>query len=330
MHVGVNGANSSARMVNSGVPQGSVLGPTLFLIYINSVASRLKASYKIFADDLKLFTCVQYHSSHHTPPSTPDSVQGDIDILHKTSLSWGLQMNRDKCVVLRFARPYPDIEPPRYYLAGQKISSSKSHIDLGVRIDTDLKFHSHIRETANKAGGIAQNLLKSTVCRSPEFMTFLWKTYIRPVLEYGSCIWNTGFAGDLRLMEGIQRRWTKQITGLSDMSYDGRLQALKLYSLKGRLHRADLIQCWKILNGHSCIQPEDLFEPARQSGTSRRGHKHKLFLPSFNTEARQRFFSIRCIQAWNALPAEVANAPDLKSFKGMLDSCLSCELYDFV
>ena len=64
-------------------------------------------------------------------------------------------------------------------------------------------------------------------------MIFLWKTHIRPVLEYGSCIWNTGFIKDLRLMEGIQRRWTKQITGHSEMSYGDRLQALNLYSLKG-------------------------------------------------------------------------------------------------
>ena len=134
----------------------------------------------------------------------------------------------------------------------------------------------------------------------------------------------------LRLMEGIQHRWTKQITGHSEMSYGDRLQALNLYSLKGRLHRADLIQCWKILNGQSCIQPEDLFEAAPQSTMIRRGHGRKIFVPTFHTGARQRFFSIRCISAWNALPADIANAPDLKSFKRMLDSCLSHELYDFV
>ena len=85
-------------------------------------------------------------------------------------------MNRDKCAVLRFSRPFPDIVLPCYCLADQEITTTQSHVDLGVRVDTDLKFHSHIRETANKAGGIAQNLLKSTVCRSPDFMIFLWKT----------------------------------------------------------------------------------------------------------------------------------------------------------
>ena len=330
MCVDVRGVRSTAKVVKSGVPQGSVLGPILFLVYINSIASRLVSSYKIFADDLKLFACVSYHSSDVIPPSSPESVQRDIDILHKTSLSWGLRMNRDKCAVLRFSRPFPDIVLPRYCLADQEITTTQSHVDLGVRVDTDLKFHSHIRETANKAGGIAQNLLKSTVCRSPDFMIFLWKTHIRPVLEYGSCIWNTGFIKDLRLMEGIQRRWTKQITGHSEMSYGDRLQALNLYSLKGRLHRADLIQCWKILNGQSCIQPEDLFEAAPQPTMIRRGHGRKIFVPTFHTGARQRFFYIRCISVWNALPADIANAPDLKIFKRMLDSCLSHELYDFV
>ena len=217
----------------SGVPQGSVLGPILFLIYINSIASRLVSSYKIFADDLKLFACVSYHSSDLIPPSSPESVQRDIDILYKTSLSWGLRMNRDKCAVLRFSHSFPDIVLPCYCLADQEIPTTQSHVDFSVRIDTDLKFHSHIRETANKAGGIAQNLLKSTVCRPPDFMIFLWKTHISPVLEYGSCIWNTGFIKDLRLMEGIQCRWTKRITGHSKMSYGDRLQALNLLLFKG-------------------------------------------------------------------------------------------------
>ena len=114
----------------------------------------------------------------------------------------------------------------------------------------DLEFHDHIRTLSHKAGGLAYSFLKSTVCRSPEFMVF---THIRPLLEYCSCVWNTGYAQDLKLLESVQRRWTKRIDGLRSLSYDDRLRALNLYSAQGRLLRADLIQYWKIFNGKTCF-----------------------------------------------------------------------------
>ena len=71
---------------------------------------------------------------------------------------------------------------------------------------------------------------------------FLLMAHIRPVLEYDSCLWNTKFVGDLRKLERVQRRWTKHIEGLRDLSYEERLGELGLYSVQGRLTRADLIQ----------------------------------------------------------------------------------------
>ena len=120
-------------------------------------------------------------------------------------------------------------------------------------VDTDLKFHKHIRSAVHKAGRLAQDFLKSTVCRKPDFMLFLLTTHIRPIIEYCSCIWNTGYQGDLRLLESVQRRWTKQIESLEGLEYGDRLRALNLYSLQGRLIRADLIRYWKIFNGKSFV-----------------------------------------------------------------------------
>jgi len=90
--------------VRSGVPQGSVLGPLLFLVYMNSIAANMTTSYKIFADDLKMYACVS-HPTSHAVPSSVQCVQADIDILFSTAASWGLHMNGKKCAVLRFSRP---------------------------------------------------------------------------------------------------------------------------------------------------------------------------------------------------------------------------------
>ena len=102
-------------------------------------------------------------------------------------------------------------------------------------------------------------------------MITLYTTHIRALLEYASCVWSTGFIGDLRLLESVQRSWTRHIEGLSELSYADRLQVLDLYSVKGRLLRADLIKYWKIFHGECSIRPTDIFSMAPVLGT--RGHR---------------------------------------------------------
>ena len=324
MSVCVNGQRSQLRDVLSGVPQGSVLGPLLFLVYMNSIGSSLSCRYKIFADDLKVYTCVTH--SDTSSPSNP--IQRDIDKLSSTAASWGLYMNVKKCAVLRFSRSFASIPAPLYMLNDIPIPSVTSSSDLGVLVDTDLKFHSHIRTVTHKAGSLVYSFLKSTVCRSPEFMVFLLTTHIRPVIEYCSCVWNTGFVQDLKVLESIQRRWTKRISGLGSLSYRERLRTLKLYSIQGRLLRADLIQYWKIFNNKSCISPAELF--LRPPQTRTRGHSHKIFPSAIHTDVRKRSFSQRCINMWNCLSAETVNARNVSEFKCFLDREINDALYSYV
>ena len=327
MSVHVRGETSSLRDVKSGVPQGSILGPLLFLIYINNLVSSLTSSYVIFADDLKLYACTSRQTSVAVPSALP-GIQSDIDLLVSNASSWGLQMNVKKCAVLRFSRHFHDLVPPTYHLNGLAIPVVEKHKDLGVLIDNQLKFHDHIREVAHKASGLANSFLKSTVSRSPEFMLFLWTTHVRPVIEYGSCLWNTGYLTDISLLEKVQRKWTKQISGLENLSYPERLRSLDLYSVQGRLLRADLIQYWKVLNNKSCIQSDQLF--AIGNPTRTRGHSLKLFHPQKTTDTRSRAFSVRCIQLWNELPQDTVTAVNLATFKHQLCQHIHEELFAYV
>ena len=158
--------------------------------------------------------------------SSIHTIQHDIDIWHSTACSWGLSINVRKSVVLRFPRPQPDQTTyPVYTLDGLVLSTADTATDLGVTVDTELKFHSHVQSIAHKASGLSHSLLKATVRRSKEFMIFLLVTHIRPVLEYSSCLWyTTRYVNNMRLLEKVQRRWTKQIEGLSDLSYADRLK----------------------------------------------------------------------------------------------------------
>ena len=327
MQVAVKGQLSSCRPVESGVPQGSVLGPLLFLIYINHIGSKLTSNYKIFADDLKLYACVK-PSLSGACPGVAQSIQADINTLHHTSESWGLTLNREKCAVLRFTRNSREQVPPEYFLDGSPLPICRTHSDLGLMVDDKLKFHDHISSVAHKAYGLCQSFLKSTVCRTPEFMMFLLTSHVRPLMEYASCVWNTGYKEDLRKLERVQRMWTRQIKGLEGLHYGERLSELSLFSVQGRLLRADLIQYWKIFHDLSCIKPADMFTQPPRSGT--RGHRFKIHVTHAALDVCKRSFSHRSVALWNGLPDSVVAAADLSTFKTALSRAIHEELYKFV
>ena len=217
-----------------------------FFIYINNIAPCLTSPYAILADDLKLYACVSCQTLGLKPSAIP-GFQSDKNLIISSASSWGLHMDVNKCAVLRFSRHSRDLPPPSYTLMVRPFQLWRNK-DLGVLVDNQLKFHNHIREVAQKAGGLAHSFLKSTVSRSPEFMLFLWTTHVYPAIEYRSCIWNSGYRTDISLLEKVQRKWTKQISGLGNLGYSEPLRTLNLYSVQGQLLRADLIQYRRIIN----------------------------------------------------------------------------------
>ena len=152
--------------------------------------------------------------------------------------------------------------------------------------------------------------------------------YIRPIVEFGSTVWNTGYHSDLRLLERVQRAWTKQIAGHELLSYRDRLLSLNLYSIKGRLLRADLILMWKIFHHASTIQPVDLFSLEVRPGN--RGHLFKIRPDHIQTEQRRRFICNRCINVWNGLPADVVSSPSVAVFKRKLHEALGELLFEYI
>ena len=331
MHVTVSGAESGSRDVKSGVPQGSDLGPLLFLVYVNFLPSSITSNCKIFADDLKIYLRIRHGSVHDTALDL-STCQRDINALVAMADSWGLRLNAGKCVVLRFREGVVDWENVgalrRYTLNNLDLQATDSHRDLGVVIDVSLKFHEHVRSTVNKAAGLSMNMLGATLCRTKEFMMALYLAHVRPILEFASCVWNTGYLGDLKLLEGVQRRWTKQIEGLFNMQYSERLRHLNLYSVKGRLLRADIIKCWKIFHLKSIIKPADIFTLAPRIGN--RGHRFKLSYTHCSMECRHRFFSVRVVKCWNSLSDAAVALDSLTAFKQAIHLSLQPELFDYV
>ena len=323
MRVVVAGSTSSSRRVSCGVPQGSVLGPLLFIIFINYLIHDLHSRAHLFADDLKLYLGIS-----RFPPSYGDGVgilQSDINMLFARAASWGLEFASQKCTRVRFVRPFADVPPPEpLYIDGVLLPIQSAARDLGVEVDNGLRFHTHMTSVANKALGISGNIIRGTICRTPEFMKNIFVAHVRPLLDFCSPVWNTGFIGDIKSLEAVQRRWTKKIVGFSDLPYSDRLRRLSLFSIWGRLLRADLILAWKIKHDFS----PPLVGALPQIGTNRtRGHRFKLEVHRSETEARRRFFTRRVVAVWNNLPSYVVESTSLNIFKGRLHDAMGDLLY---
>ena len=327
MRVRVADHLSEPVRVKSGVPQGSVLGPILFLLYIDHVVGGLTCKFKIFADDIKIYLAYELT----TGDSASELLQENIDRLVDTAASWNMDINSSKCAVLRFSPrncPLPSTGSSPYSVGGMSLQFAQSHNDLGVVVHESLKFHEFIRSRVNVAGALTTNLLSSTVCRDADFLMSIYTSHVRPKLEYGSPLWNQGYAGDVRLVESVQRRWTRSVAGLEGLSYEERLRSLGLFSMQGRLLRADLIYLWKIVNGRCAVDMNSMF--SLSLGHQTRGHTLKLQVNRARLDVRKRFFSQRVVPIWNGLSQRTVEASTLETFKSRLHGDLGQMLYDVI
>ena len=208
-----------------------------------------------------------------------------------------------------------------YWMGGVALKYVESSRDLGVIMDNKLRFHSHVNLIVGKAGGLMNALFRTTVCRSVEFMTSLFVSNIRPLMDYCSPVWNVGFLMDVRKLESVQRRWSREVEGLREVEYTERLRRLGLFSIQGRLLRADLLKVWKIFHRNLDERLVGLFEMARERRT--RGHQFKMSIPICRTEVKTRSFGVRCVEEWNALPSEIVMSSSLELFKSRIDCYLS-------
>ena len=324
LFVTVGGQDSESKPVLSGVPQGSVLGPLLFLIYANYLASNLSCNWYAYADDFKLYCTLplenQGSSSRH--------LQDDLDEISRVSTSWNLRLNPQKCAVIRFgpgSRRILDPNHSGYFLNGVELLAVESHRDLGVLVDSSLKFHVHINAIVGKASALANQILRGTVCRDMDFMVTLFISHIRPILDYASSVWSVGYVGDLVKLESVQRRWTREVKDMSRLAYGRRLKLLHLFSIRGRMQRSDLIKVWKAFNAEVDVGLAGLLE--RNFHESTRGHNLKLSNPLCRGDARRRFWSVRCVAVWNELPQDIVQSETVEAFKRKLDAFMGDRFY---
>ena len=306
----VNGHKSTWISVTSGVPQGSVLGPILFLIYINDIDNGMSAYISKFADDTKLM--IPAISTINC-----DNLQSDLDKLNRWSAMWLMKFNENKCKVLHIGKNNPRYS---YVLNDVPLREIESETDLGVTTTSDFKVGAQCSKASKRANKILGLIGRSFEQRSAKVIITLYKSLVRPHLEYCVQAWSPHYIKDIIMLERIQKRATRLIPGIKYLPYEERLRKLNLHSLSRRRTRSDLIEVYKMINGLSNI---DINRHLSFSTSATRGNSLKINKLNVKTDIRKHSFFNRIIGLWNALPCDIVTLSTLPKFKHSLDNYMN-------
>lgn len=303
---------SSFKSVLSGVPQGSVLGPLLFSLYINDISDLFTSDIKIkmFADDIKIYLEIG-------DDSELSSFQNSINQIADWASIWQLKLSIDKCQHVHIGLSRSTVLP-HFSLHNNILTSCTSCRDLGVIVDSRLSFVEHINSIVAKAHLRASQILRCFLSRDPFILIKAFNVYVRPLVEYCSPVWSPTAIGNINKIESVQRWFTKRIKGLSHLSYDNRLSVLNSERLELRRIRADLLMCFKIVYNIVDLPFKDFFTFNNLSIT--RGNSLKLNVPISRINARASFFAVRIISVWNKLSDDVVNSPNISIFTTKINS----------
>ena len=323
--VSVRVSYSDWTNVLSGVPQGSILGPTLFIIYVNDLPGNILSSLGLFADDTKIYRPIFL-------PADIDMLQLDLNSLVEWCGTWLSFLNFSKCKHVSIGPKSTSTAPRQYYFnlddEVHQISSVQEQKDLGVTFDENLHFKTHINQIIHRANNVLGTIKRTFNSRDPNLIRQLYTTLVRPTLDYASTIWNPHQMGDIHGLENVQRRATKLIPTLRNLLYPERLQSLNLPSLSYCRNHMDLIMAYKILNDLVVVDKDYFFTTNTSCITRTNGSN---IFKKFNKSTIRRFiFSQRIINDWNSLPRDIITAPNVLSFKTNLDKFLYNQRFSFV
>ena len=309
----LNGQTSDWMHVLAGVPQGSILGPLLFLIFINDLPDSLESMVKIFADDTSLFSLVRDQRT------SSNNLNRDLGRISEWANQWKMSFNPDpskQAVEVYFSHKLDPVDAPPVSFNNSVVTSCESQKHLGLILDRKLVFHRHIGEKiskVNKGIGLITRLRKFVPRDS---LVTIYKAFFRPHLDYGDIIYdNPGNASFTRKLESIQYNAALAITGcIRGTSREKLYSELGIESLADRRFSRRLCSFYKIVNGQA-PQYLQTFIPTRRIASVSLRFRPAICPLYARTERYRNSFFPYCISKWNELDCHIRNLPSIASFK---------------
>ncbi len=307
----LDGAVSTTAPVTSGVPQGTVLGPTLFLIFINDIADTLNSTVRLFADDCVIYRPINDHNDHVI-------LQSDLESLAEWSNRWQMQFNIDKCAIMQITTKC-NKKQFAYSMHNQNLQTVHHHPYLGLELSDTMKYNLHISTITNKASSVL-GFLKRNMRHCPKkIKERAYQSLVRPKLEYSSTIWNPHQVTQSKQVEQVQRNAARFVLNKAfNHEHPGSVSAmigqLEWPSLEQRRRTADVTLLYKVMN-HLVAVPANYCPTLATVRSTRHSHQQKLNTFQCSINAYRYSFFPRTVSCWNHLPETAVTAASLDDFK---------------
>ena len=315
-YVVVGGASSDTSSVVSGVPEGSVLGPLLFITYVNSVNSLVLTKgtqITMYTDDILLIKPIRVTHDCICLQRAITAIADCIDDLH-------LSINSSKCkyIIIPREKKQPHLPPIGLELGGNIIEQVKSYCYLGILVNERISWSEHIKQVCLKVRKLFGMLYRQFYAwADTSTLLTVYSTCIHPHLEYSSQLWDPYNKKDAELLESVQKFAYKVCLKCWDMAYQNMLHYLNLLPLSVRHLYLKLITMFNIVNGHSFFPP-DVFNPQSPPYNTRHSSSLNFFRPRSHANYFDLSYIPSVINIWNNLPVEIKLLSSVSVFKDHL------------
>ena len=303
----LEGSASESTAVTSGVPQGSVVGPMLFTVFINDLPDYVSPGccVRMFADDCMVFRKIgSEEDAKH--------LQQDLDALQRWERNWLLKFNPEKCQVLHITNKRKKIQSS-YYIHDQQLNTTDTAKYLGVHLKNNLNWTDHIKAVTKKASGVSAFLQRNIRPCPRKTKALCYLTLVRPILEYACTVWDPHTKENIHRLEMVQHRYARFVMG--DYHYASSVTAmlnqLQWPTLQERRAQFKMVMVYRMIH-HQADVLKPLLIP---TGMSLRGHHQQFRVPFARTLIYQKTFLPDAIRMWNSLPVVVVQCTSVETFK---------------
>ena len=302
--------------IKAGVPQGSILGPLLFQVYINGIVENINSSIRLFADDTSLYIIVD------DPIDSANQLNNDLQRIHLWAKTWLVTFNPAKSESVIFSRKRNKPYHPPVFMNQTEIEEVTSHKHLGVVFSNDCSWHEHLGYIKSKAWTRINIMRKLKFKLDRRSLQTIYFSFIRPVIEYSDVVWDNCTLYEANELEKMQLEAARIVTGATKLvSIDSLYTETGWETLALRKNKHKLQLFYKMQNG---LTPEYLSSlvPDNVGNNSAYNLRNARNLNTIQANSQLYFKSFlpSVTRDWNGLSEEIRNSTSLSSFKRHLNS----------